>query len=156
MLLLYEIRQGLYRSKIGVSLTLPAGYHLSTQAGPDFNVHHVVETRTLGEEESARAGFYVGYHPSSMMKEFARTAPGQIAKTERLLTVFGAEKTWQCVSAGNGGLYGCELFIELEGALQGHLFVSGSNSQSVDGLMAILCAGLNLGTQESSSVSKER
>lgn len=73
-----------YSKAKSVFASIPKGYALTTQRGPDFIVHHINKIVSFGEESSS-IGVYLGDHPSNNREGFAEQG-----KT----TLFGKSSSW--------------------------------------------------------------
>jgi hypothetical protein len=73
-----------YSPKNVIFATVPDGYVVTTQDGPDFMVHHVRKMVRLGETAES-LGLYVGDHPSSNREGFKDTGSA---------VLFGKQAKW--------------------------------------------------------------
>lgn len=69
---------GNFKLSDGLAVTLPAGYGVSQQPGPDFIVHHVHKLLPFGQP-TAYLGIYVGGHPGLGYKQ-QEQPPAEIRK----------------------------------------------------------------------------
>src|ERR1041385_1783407 len=82
-----------YSPKNSILATVPDGYVVTTQDGPDFMVHHVRKMVRLGETAES-LGLYVGDHPSSNREGFKETGNA---------VLFGKQAKWyEKVDTQNG------------------------------------------------------
>jgi len=76
-----------------VFVTVPEGYVVTAQRGPDFIVHHIHKVTVFGDEE-ATLGIYLGDHPSPNREGFSDQGMGNL---------FGKRVPWyQKVTDENG------------------------------------------------------
>lgn len=73
-----------YSKTKSVLVSIPRGYALTTQHGPDFIVHHINKIVSFGDE-NATIGVYLGDHPSNNRDGFVEQG-----KT----TLFGKRVSW--------------------------------------------------------------
>jgi len=60
-----------------VFVTVPEGYVVTAQRGPDFIVHHIHKVTVFGDEE-ATLGIYLGDHPSPNREGFSDQGMGNL------------------------------------------------------------------------------
>jgi hypothetical protein len=73
-----------YSKTKSVVASIPKGYALTTQQGPDFIVHHINKMVSFGDEK-ASIGVYLGDHPSNNRDGFVGQGKA---------TLFGKSVTW--------------------------------------------------------------
>jgi hypothetical protein len=73
-----------YSKTKSVFVTVPPGYVVSAQRGPDFIVHHVHKVMAFGDAE-ASLGVYLGDHPTANDQGFLEQGMG---------TLFGKRVPW--------------------------------------------------------------
>ena len=82
-----------YSKTKSVFVTLPQGYVVTAQQGPDFIVHHVHKVMAFGDPE-ASLGVYIGDHPSANGEGFVK---------QGMSTLFGKTVSWyQKIAAVDG------------------------------------------------------
>jgi hypothetical protein len=81
-------------SRLGSELlvTLPRGFIVSTQPGPDFDVHHIRKLAPL-DRVAGTLGIYVGGHPSLQLNQRDEDGPPPASSTEQG-SLLGKEVAW--------------------------------------------------------------
>jgi hypothetical protein len=130
-------------------VTVPQGYVVTTQHGPDFIVHHVHKVMAFGDAE-ASLGVYLGDHPSANDEGFLK---------QGMSTLFGKRVPWsQKVSNEDGNrtimaravvslgpsLFGYALPGTSDGPSYADVFVTASDASTVEELKSI-ATSLRLG-----------
>jgi len=118
-----------------VAVTLPAGYHLATQRGPDFVVYHLQKLLPLGAAPSA-VGVYVGGHPALHHErtgaENVQSGPGDL---------LGQTVTWyQWSPGGDGGRAAVEreAIVPLPDGSQMHVWLVAGDAGALAELRALV------------------
>lgn len=102
----------------GLSLTVPAGYIATSQAGPDFVIHHLRKLSPLGQP-AARLGVYVGGHPAYQHRQ-SDEAPAAVKQTAGKL--LGRDIEWHTWTRGEASeqLTTMEAILPLSGTAANH------------------------------------
>jgi hypothetical protein len=116
------------------SAKLPAGFLLSTQRGPDFDVHRIRKLTRIGEV-SGLLGVYVGGHPA--LQHSQSNEGGAAPPTKEVAgNLLGKETTWVAWNTPEGARVR-ETIVQLGDHLAVHTFaISGSEAIEQE-LMAI-------------------
>ncbi len=110
-----------------IGLTLPPGYVVLPQPGPDFAVYRVYPLVPL-DEPTGSLGIYLGQHPSA-----APVAPG----TGTPGTVFGQPMEWRDRVEGILHARDAVLDVPGHGGLVAHVFVNAPDEAARDALTAV-------------------
>ena len=86
--------------KLGdLTLAVPAGWSLATQAGPDFTVYHLRALGTLGGDGPSTCGVYVGDFPSFQYEQAGIDTKTVKSTPGKLLGTKVDWKTWSTAQA---------------------------------------------------------
>lgn len=140
-----------YSKTKSVFVTVPQGYVVTAQHGPDFIVHHIHKVIAFGDPE-ASLGIYLGDHPSAKDEGFLE---------QGMSTLFGKRVPWsQKVTNEDGGktilaravvalgpsLFGYALPGMSDGPSYADVFVTASDASTVEELKSI-ATSLRLGNR---------
>jgi len=120
------------------SMTLPPGFLLSTQRGPDFEVHRIRKLTRIGDT-SGLLGIYVGGHPSL---QHAQSSDGGAAPPtkEEAGNLLGKEATWIAWNTPEGARVR-ETIVTLEDHLAVHTFAI-SGDEAIERELMTIAASL--------------
>ena len=118
-----------------IQAKVPAGYHASAQAGPDFQVHQLRKLVPLGAV-SPSLGIYLGAHPSYQHKQ----SGGSPKVTERKGKLLGGSVSWHEWAFAEPGApkrFMLEAITEAGANLRAHVFYGAEKPAELKELQSI-------------------